>query len=241
MARVVTRYTLKTDKPIGTLRAALVCDLHDARFEDLRSPLCEADVICIGGDLVRGGQHDATRALDFLRAACEIAPTYYALGNHEMYFDTSMRYRFLQKAQKTGAKLLMNTYVRAGAFVFAGVTETPNFAMLRRFEKEPGYKILLCHRPEEFKRCAMERDIDLTLSGHAHGGQIRLFGRGLYAPGQGVLPRLTSGLYYGGRLLVSRGLTNTTVIPRIGNPCELVLVEICGGAKGQAAHEAHIL
>ena len=77
-----------------------------------------------------------------------------------------------------------------------------------------------------YRRCAADREIDLTLSGHAHGGQIRLFGQGLYAPGQGVFPRLTGGFYDGGRLLVSRGMTNTVRIPRIGNPCELVMIEI---------------
>ncbi|MBQ7306303.1 MAG: hypothetical protein IJW85_08850 [Clostridia bacterium] len=73
-----------------------------------------------------------------------------------------------------------------------------------------------------------QHDIDLTLSGHAHGGQVRLFGRGLFAPGQGILPRLTSGWYFDRRLLVSRGLTNSAGAPRINDPCELILLHLKG-------------
>ena len=61
----------------------------------------------------------------------------------------------------------------------------------------------------------------LVLSGHAHGGQVRLFGRGLYAPGQGLLPRYTEGVHFR-RLAVSRGLSNTQLVPRLFNPPEIV-------------------
>lgn len=226
MKRVVTTYRFTTEKAASSLRAALVCDLHGAPFEDFLPRLHGVDAIFVGGDLVSDHDQPGDGALAFLRAAVAIAPVYYALGNHEGYLAPGKRGRFLAQAQATGAVLMQNTYARMGDYVIAGVTETPSFPMLRRLESEPGYRILLCHRPELYARCAKERDIDLTLAGHAHGGQIRLFGRGLYAPGQGPLPRLTSGLYDGGRLLVSRGLTNTVHVPRIGNPCELVLIEI---------------
>lgn len=49
--------------------------------------------------------------------------------------------------------------------------------------------------------------IDLVLSGHAHGGQIRLFGQGLFAPGQGILPKYTSGVHE--NMIISKGLANT--------------------------------
>ena len=74
-----------------------------------------------------------------------------------------------------------------------------------------------------------EHLIDLVLSGHAHGGQMRLFGHGLYAPGQGWLPEFTSGMYKGenGSLVISRGLANTaSPVPRIFNEQEIVYVEV---------------
>ena len=90
---------------------------------------------------------------------------------------------------------------------------------------QAGWRLLLCHHPEYWPRFLRELPIPLTLSGHAHGGQIRIFGRGLYAPGQGFLPKYTSGLYEG-RLLVSRGLSNNVVIPRLFNPTELVYLDL---------------
>ncbi len=73
-----------------------------------------------------------------------------------------------------------------------------------------------------------EREIDIVLSGHAHGGQIRLFGKGLYAPGQGLFPEYTKGMWMGknGWLVVSTGLANTSsIVPRLFNPTEIVYVE----------------
>ena len=91
----------------------------------------------------------------------------------------------------------------------------------------------MCHHPEYWcMQPPMLKDhpIDLVLSGHAHGGQIRLFGQGLFAPGQGLLPRYTGGLYEGphGNMIVSRGLANTAPppIPRLFNPREVVTIRL---------------
>lgn len=89
-----------------------------------------------------------------------------------------------------------------------------------------GFRILMCHHPEYYPEHIRRSSIDLTVSGHAHGGQVRLFGQGLYAPGQGILPKYTSGFYDSGRLLVSKGLSNLTWVPRLWDPCELVLLHL---------------
>ena len=96
---------------------------------------------------------------------------------------------------------------------------------LDAFCAAPGYRILLCHHPEYYSKYLRDLDIPLILSGHAHGGQVRIFGHGLYSPGQGVLPKLTSGVK-DGRLVISRGLANRQKIPRLFNPPEIVYV--CG-------------
>lgn len=103
-------------------------------------------------------------------------------------------------------------------------TPEPNVRWLDEFSRIRGYKILLCHHPEYYDRYIKKLPIDLVLSGHAHGGQIRLFGHGLFAPGQGVFPKYTSGIY-DNRLVVSRGLANTAkVVPRLWNETELVYI-----------------
>lgn len=108
----------------------------------------------------------------------------------------------------------------------------PEMAWLSEFEKEQGYKVLLSHHPEYWslrKPYLSQHPIDLALSGHAHGGQIRLFGRGVYAPGQGWMPKYTSGVFDGeyGKMIISRGLANTaSPVPRVFNPTEVVYVEV---------------
>ncbi len=95
----------------------------------------------------------------------------------------------------------------------------PDDDWLEAFALAPGYHILLSHHPEY--RRLVPKGIELMLSGHAHGGQWRVFGHGVYAPGQGVWPRLTKGVY-DGRLVVSAGLANTAPVPRFFNPTEVV-------------------
>ena len=101
---------------------------------------------------------------------------------------------------------------------------------LEDFARQEGYKILLCHHPEYWAlREPMIRDktIDLVLSGHAHGGQWQILGHGIFAPGQGLLPKYTHGVHYGpyGRLIISRGLSNPySFAPRWGNPPEIVFL-----------------
>lgn len=97
----------------------------------------------------------------------------------------------------------------------------PDDDWLMPFASVPGYHILLSHHPEY--RRLVPKDIELMLSGHAHGGQWRVFGHGVFAPGQGVWPKLTKGVY-DGRLVVSAGLSNTAPVPRFFNPVEVVYV-----------------
>lgn len=108
----------------------------------------------------------------------------------------------------------------------------PDSAWLDAFEQQPGYKILLSHHPEYWclqKPMLINRHIDLVLSGHAHGGQIRIGNRGLYAPGQGWFPEYTAGIHKGpyGQMLVSRGLANTAkLVPRLFNSRELIYIRL---------------
>ena len=112
------------------------------------------------------------------------------------------------------------------------IMQSEDYAWLYKFEQIPRYRILLCHHPEYW--CLEEpiltnRKIDLVLSGHAHGGQFRLFGQGIFSPGQGWFPEYTSGIHKGenGRMIVSKGLANTAhMVPRLFNPTEIVYIEI---------------
>lgn len=90
------------------------------------------------------------------------------------------------------------------------------------------FKVLLSHRPEVFETY-VEKDIDLVLTGHAHGGQIRLpFIGGLFAPTQGFMPTYTAGIYeqQDTEMIVNRGLGNSLFPYRIFNLPEIYVVEL---------------
>jgi hypothetical protein len=97
-----------------------------------------------------------------------------------------------------------------------------------RFAKEKGFKLLLLHHPERFEPYVKDTDIDLTLCGHTHGGQFRVGrkGRGFFVPGQGIFGKLAHGRFFGGRMIVSAGCSNTVAFPRVANPRELVVVDL---------------
>jgi len=69
---------------------------------------------------------------------------------------------------------------------------------------------------------------DLTFSGHAHGGQVRIGGHGLWSTSQGFLPKYTSGVNQMGesQVVISRGLGDSEPYPRIFNQPELVVVDV---------------
>ena len=199
---------------------------------------------CAEGDLPPNDTGDAARhadAFELLRAAASIAPTYYSLGNHELcghYYRQNVGRACLDSnldiIERSGAILLDDRFVdnedgiRIGGLT-SGHTNAdlrPKTDWLTGFCDTDRFKLLLSHHPEYYPKYLKTLDIDMILSGHAHGGQIRLFGRGLYAPGQGVLPKYTSGVF-DQRLVIGRGLANTGGrIPRLFNRRELVLIDV---------------
>jgi len=212
------------------------------------------EMICVTGDLITGILPEdeisplvsQPYVLPFLEKCAEIAPAFVSLGNHEQVLDEED----IRKIGRTGVTVLDNSWVRRDRWVVGGLTSAcvtewrralpadspqrypkvqhiqrakdPETSWLEDFAKEEGFHILLSHHPEYFP--FVPEGIELMLSGHAHGGQIRLFGRGLFAPGQGWLPKMTKGLYHD-RLIVSAGLCNTaSPISRLFNPTEVVFV-----------------
>ena len=88
--------------------------------------------------------------------------------------------------------------------------------------------ILICHCPEVLDTSLADEKFDLVLSGHAHGGQVRIGGHGLWSTSQGFLPKYTSGVNQMGesQVVISRGLGDSEPYPRIFNQPELVVVDV---------------
>lgn len=166
----------------------------------------------------------------FLRGAAGIAPVYMSLGNHEQKL-TERDLSFLDDA---GITLLDNAsteaVIRGQRLLLGGMSSWDFEDFIADFAGMKGFKLLLSHHPERFEPFVRDTDIALTLSGHTHGGQLRIGseGRGFFVPGQGICGRYAHGCFFGGRLIVSAGCSNTVAFPRIFNPRELVVIRLKG-------------
>ena len=230
MKRIITRHTVRSPRIPGSLRFAVASDIHSSPYDDVLDTFAQCDAVLIPGDLVDRHRRDNSNAFRFLREVPEIVPVFLSPGNHEVKYRHAEE--FLARAAESKMTLLRDESclfrgIRIGG-LSSRVKEPPDTDFLDRFEKEKEFRLLLCHHPEVYRDYVRGRDIDFTLCGHAHGGQIQIRGRGLYAPGQGLLPKLTHGLHDGGKMMISRGMTNGAKprIPRINNPCELILLEL---------------
>ncbi|MBQ7868405.1 MAG: metallophosphoesterase [Clostridia bacterium] len=224
--RKATYYEFHTGKLTKPLTLAVVSDLHNEPYEDIFPLIDGADVLLVPGDISDRYRQQYDRGVAFLADAAKRMPTFYSLGNHEARQEKYHKLR--QALNQTGAQILVNRHVRFGELVIGGwydptVVKEPE--RLSAMEREEGVKVLLCHKPEEYMKRMQKRHFDLVVAGHAHGGQIRFFGQGVLAPGQGLLPRYTKGLY-GGKMIVSAGAGNPARMPRWGNPCEVLLIHL---------------
>lgn len=228
----ITKYSI-CSKKISELKIALIADLHDRPFEAVDALLNEKpDIIALAGDITNNYMENNVRAQEVFEICSGIAPSFFCRGNHEWFFTDEDR----RICEKTGIVYLENEFVKYDNIYIGGLSSgfhgrngtpaRPEIQWLDGFSEKDGYKILISHHPKYYEKYIKKLDIDLILSGHAHGGQIRIFDRGVYYPDGGFFPKYTRGVY-DNRLVVSTGLANTAnIIPRINNPTELVIVEI---------------
>ena len=230
-------------------RIAQVSDLHNAEFGDGNQRLldmlreAEPDMIAITGDLIDSRKTNIAVALAFAEEAVRIAPCYYVSGNHEARVP---EYRELKAGlEAAGVTVLDDARVEieisGKSITIIGVND-PSFhadyltsdaaVMDRKLSELPSedadFTILLSHRPELFDTY-VAHNMDLVLTGHAHGGQFRLpLIGGLLAPNQGLFPKYDDGLYSEGNtnMIVSRGLGNSIIPFRFNNRPEVVLIEL---------------
>ena len=242
MERNRTVHRIRSPKIRERLRLAVASDLHSAPFDDVLEDFAACDAVLIPGDLVDRHRRDNRNAYRFLQEVPEIVPVFYSIGNHEWKMRHGAE-QYMAAVRASRAILLDNRYEEFRGILIGGVSSTktkvPDRGFLERFAAETRFRLLMCHHPEMYRDFVRGTDIDFTVCGHAHGGQIQLFGRGLYAPGQGLFPRLTHGLHDGGKMMVSRGMTNGAKprIPRINNPCELIILELEPGEENREEEE----
>ena len=246
-------YTISSDKlpeAFDGYRIAHVSDLHNAEMGKSNEKLldmmreAEPDIIAITGDIIDSRNTDVEIALEFTKAAMEIAPCYYVTGNHEARVSEYDELKEglieqgvvvldderieIELSGETIALLGVNDPSFETDYLF-GDSETVMKNRLQEIsDAENKFTILLSHRPELFEIYA-DNNVDLVLSGHAHGGQFRLpFVGGLVAPNQGLFPKYDAGLYTeeNTNMIVSRGIGNSILPFRFNNRPEVILIEL---------------
>lgn len=229
----VSRYNL-INKKIPHKKILFLSDLHSEFPLELHSLISseKIDYIFITGDIFNKGINEEIENLDEmlfnLRSLSQKCLIYCSLGNHEFKYD-NVDY-ICEKLKENNLHLLDDESIELDGFYLYGLTPikrgTVKKENMENFPLETDRTIVLCHKPLDYIENIQPRNPFLTLSGHNHGGQWRLFGIGIYAPDEGLFPKYTSGFYFKNKLLVSRGLGNKCGIPRINNKPQVIILTI---------------
>ena len=236
---IVRRYTIETDKLTAPIRLAVVADYHGCDYGDRFIPAIaslQPDAVLLVGDIF-DDEIPWARSEALVHGLAERYPCYYVTGNHEARLSFHDYKKLEDGLYALGITVLRNeavTVEKDGASITILGLDDPNFGNHIEPEKidalagENGFSILLSHRPEYYDRYRVST-VNLALTGHVHGGQVRIpFIGGLIAPGQGLFPKYDAGLYKEGdfAMVVSRGIGNSAVPVRVNNQPEIVVIEL---------------
>ncbi len=254
---VVVRHSFADPRIRKPFRAVVLADLHNKRYGRENALLLNAihelkpDAVLVAGDMITaspGGRLDV--GINCLQKLSEEYPVYYADGNHEHRLELypeeygSMAQDYEKALQEMGIRRLVNEHTVLkgnGIAVYGSRIDREYYRRfrVRRMEKEyldkllgePSgeyYNILIAHNPDYFPQYA-DWGADLVLSGHVHGGLVRIpGGKGLVSPRVSFFPKYDGGIFREGKsvMLLSRGLGNHTIPIRLFNPGELLVIEL---------------
>ena len=253
----VREYTYSTEKVSQGLTLVVLSDLHGHEFgkgnEKLAWRVAEQkpDIILLDGDFLNEDSQDESVATELIHNLHEIAPVYYALGNHEITYMENGHPDLLQKIDEAGATWLERTYVdvevkgqalRIGgmygyAFGLDGedsaeAVDSEVGSFLKEYQDTECLKIMLSHRPDSFifGDASSVWKMDLVVSGHDHGGQVvlPLLG-GVFGGDQGYFPEYIHGMCQKDQMhiFVTSGLGSYgEILPRINNVPEIAVIHI---------------
>lgn len=226
-----------------------ISDFHNNKSNTLTNDLIKEiekqkpNIIVLTGDLIDSNKTDIEVAINFIKNINNIAPIYFASGNHESNISSYSKLK--EQIEENKVIILDNKVeilkINESEINLIGIddprmanedgvsdSEIVKVELANAKYNENKYSILLSHRPELFD-IYVEKEINLILTGHAHGGQIRIpFIGGIVAPNQGFFPKYTSGIFEENKttMVVSRGIGNSILPFRINNRPELVVITL---------------
>lgn len=211
---------------LDKLTIFFISDIHRRKVSEtlLNKVVGKADIVIIGGDLAEKGVsfERISENIDALKA---IGPTYFVWGNNDYETDY---HRLDSLLLQKGVKILDNTAVnfesRSGEKIsLLGVddmSEDRDRLDMALFDAgDSSFNILACHNPRIVKKIKKEHNIRFVLTGHTHGGQIRILNFGFYEKG-----KLSDNGSY--KLLISNGYGTTGVPLRLGANPETHLITL---------------
>jgi uncharacterized protein len=210
----------------GKVSIFFISDIHRRKISDkiIREIKGQVDIVVIGGDLTEKGV-PLERTKGNIKKLKKLGPTYFVWGNNDYEIDShELKKIFFEN----GIKILENTAVvfesnSGDKITLIGIDDLAlgrdrlNLALMD--VEENSFKILASHNPQIIKRISPELNISLVLSGHTHGGQIRIFGLGPYE--RGKIKKIDHTI-----LLNSNGYGTTSIPLRLGAPAECHLITI---------------
>lgn len=257
---VIKEHTFESSKIKKDMHFAVLSDLHNKTYGVRNKRLLEAiekiqpDGILIAGDMLTATPgKEFTNALNLIQDLAQKYPVYYANGNHEqrlrlhpeIYGTASASYT--EALAGAGVRPIMNEHVFLNAChidICGSEIERKYYRHLRKKQmdsgylnrllgtaKEEDYQILIAHNPLYFEEYA-KWGADLVLSGHVHGGVMRLpFLGGVISPTLRLFPKYDGGIFRQGNstMILSRGLGMHTIPIRIFNPGELIVLHLKRG------------
>lgn len=225
-----------------------ISDYHNNKNKLLNNKLIKTikkespNFIVITGDLIDASKTDINQAINLIKNI-NYEKVFYVTGNHEASTESYKKLKELLEENKVtildnrieiikeNSKEINLIGIDDPSFYNRELTNDSDITKKEiesvSYNKD-NYSILLSHRPEQLERYA-ESKINLVLTGHAHGGQIRLpFIGGLVAPNQGLFPKYTNGIHKKDKttMIISRGIGNSILPLRINNRPELVVITL---------------
>lgn len=261
---VVREYTFISDKVSKEVKFAFLSDLHDKSYGKDNVKLLKAieeakpDALLVGGDMIVATPgKDNKKAKAFMQTLADKYTIFYGMGNHEyrsdLYRDEygDMYDEYSKPLLEKGINFLRNEVVVLEDYNIEICGVEIDRKYYKRFtvrhmedayiEEILGansgkhYEILLAHNPDYFKQYAAY-GADLILSGHVHGGIIRMpFLGGIASPAIRFFPKYNGGLYQKDKafMVVSCGLGTHTLPMRIFNPAELIVIHVKPACKDE--------
>ncbi len=254
---VVTEYQFADKRIRKDFRAVVLSDLHNKCYGKQNERLLAAvreqkpDMIFVAGDIPTAKPGESLDvAIHLMEELAREFPVYYGNGNHEhrmkLYPDIygGMADEYDKALREAGVSRLINCRISLeeyGVSIYGAEIDRRFYKRFRIHPMEDGYlgsilgnpkaedyRILLAHNPDYFPQYA-KWGADLVLSGHVHGGIVRipLLGKGIASPNIRFFPKYDGGLFQSDKaiMLLSRGLGMHTIPVRLFNPGELLVVD----------------